>query len=321
MVNFLKILVGVVLLSASAFSTSIAREGDQISIVGSSTVFPFSTIVAERFAKNTNFKAPVIESTGSGGGFKLFCSGIGLEHPDVTNASRAIKSSEKENCTANGITPVEYLIGYDGITFSNSNKADKFTLTKEEIFKAVSAKIMSNGKMVDNGYKKWSDINPSLPNVKIDVLAPPPSSGTRDAFVELVMHSTCKKVYKMPKKGDDGYKALCSALREDGAVTEAGENDNLIIEKLAANKDRFGIFGFSFLDQNKDKVQGSLVDGVEPSMATIADGSYGVSRPLFFYVKKEHVGVIPGIQEYADYFMALTKSGGPLEAAGLIPKP
>jgi phosphate transport system substrate-binding protein len=321
MVNFLKILVGVVLLSASAFSTSIAREGDQISIVGSSTVFPFSTIVAERFAKNTNFKAPVIESTGSGGGFKLFCSGIGLEHPDVTNASRAIKSSEKENCTANGITPVEYLIGYDGITFSNSNKADKFTLTKEEIFKAVSAKIMSNGKMVDNGYKKWSDINPSLPNVKIDVLAPPPSSGTRDAFVELVMHSTCKKVYKMPKKGDDGYKALCSALREDGAVTEAGENDNLIIEKLAANKDRFGIFGFSFLDQNKDKVQGSLVDGVEPSMATIADGSYGVSRPLFFYVKKEHVGVIPGIQEYADYFMGLTKSGGPLEAAGLIPKP
>ncbi len=321
MVNFLKILVGVVLLSASAFSTSIAREGDQISIVGSSTVFPFSTIVAERFAKNTNFKAPVIESTGSGGGFKLFCSGIGLEHPDVTNASRAIKSSEKENCTANGITPVEYLIGYDGITFSNSNKADKFTLTKEEIFKAVSAKIMSNGKMVDNGYKKWSDINPSLPNVKIDVLAPPPSSGTRDAFVELVMHSTCKKVYKMPKKGDDGYKALCSALREDGAVTEAGENDNLIIEKLAVNKDRFGIFGFSFLDQNKDKVQGSLVDGVEPSMATIADGSYGVSRPLFFYVKKEHVGGVPGIQEYADYFMGLTKSGGPLEAAGLIPKP
>ena len=321
MVNFLKILVGVVILSAGAFSTSIAREGDQISIVGSSTVFPFSTIVAERFAKNTNFKAPVIESTGSGGGFKLFCSGIGLEHPDVTNASRAIKSSEKENCTANGITPVEYLIGYDGITFSNNNKADKFTLTKEEIFKAVSAKIMSNGKMIDNGYKRWSDINPALPNVKIDVLAPPPSSGTRDAFVELVMHSTCKKVYKMPKKGDDGYKALCSALREDGAVTEAGENDNLIIEKLAANKDRFGIFGFSFLDQNKDKVQGSLVDGVEPSMATIADGSYGVSRPLFFYVKKEHIGVVPGIQEYADYFMGLTKSGGPLEAAGLIPKP
>ena len=321
MKNFLKILAGAVMLSASAFSTLYAREGDQISIVGSSTVFPFATIVAERFAKNTDFKAPVIESTGSGGGLKLFCAGIGLEHPDVTNASRAIKSSEKEKCVAAGITPVEYLIGYDGITFSNSNKADKFTLTKEEIFKAVSAKIMSNGKMVDNGYKLWSDINPALPNVKIDVLAPPPSSGTRDAFVELVMHSTCKKVYKMPKKGDDGYKALCSALREDGAVTEAGENDNLIIEKLAANQDRFGIFGYSFLDQNKDKVQGSVINGVAPSMGTIADSSYKVSRPLFFYVKKEHVGVVPGLQEFSDYFMSLAVSGSPLEAAGLIPKP
>jgi phosphate transport system substrate-binding protein len=229
-----------------------------------------------------------------------------------------MKSSEKETCTANGITPVEYMIGFDGITFSNSNKAQQYSLTKEEIFKAVSAKIMSNGKMVDNGYKRWSDINPSLPSVKIDVLAPPPSSGTRDAFVELVMHDTCKKVYKMSKKD---YKASCSALREDGAVTEAGENDNLIIEKLAANQGRFGIFGYSFLDQNKDKVQGSIVNGVAPSMGTIADSSYKVSRPLFFYVKKEHVGVVPGLQEFADYFMSLTVSGSPLESAGLIPKP
>ena len=285
MKNIVKFFMGSFMALGLVTTPLLAREGDQISIVGSSTVFPFSTIVAERFAKNTDFKAPVIESTGTGGGAKLFCSGIGLEHPDVTNASRAMKSSEKENCTANGITPVEYMIGFDGITFSNSNKAKNYSLTKEEIFMAVSAKIMSNGKMVDNGYKKWSDINPSLPNVKIDVLAPPPSSGTRDAFVELVMHDTCKKVYKMPKKGDDGYKSLCSALREDGAVTEAGENDNLIIEKLAANQDRFGIFGYSFLDQNKDKVQGSVVNGVAPSMETIADSSYKVSRPLFFYVK------------------------------------
>ena len=216
MKNIVKFFMGSFIALGLVITPLLAREGDQISIVGSSTVFPFSTIVAERFAKNTDFKAPVIESTGTGGGAKLFCSGIGLEHPDVTNASRAMKSSEKENCTANGITPVEYMIGFDGITFSNSNKAKNYSLTKEEIFMAVSAKIMSNGKMVDNGYKKWSDINPSLPNVKIDVLAPPPSSGTRDAFVELVMHDTCKKVYKMPKKGDDGYKALCSALREDG---------------------------------------------------------------------------------------------------------
>ena len=316
--NLLKFFTAAIAATVLSTGSLIAREGDQISIVGSSTVFPFSTIVAERFAKNTDFKAPVIESTGTGGGAKLFCAGIGLDHPDVTNASRAMKSSEKETCTANGITPVEYMIGFDGITFSNSNKAQQYSLTKEEIFKAVSAKIMSNGKMVDNGYKRWSDINPSLPSVKIDVLAPPPSSGTRDAFVELVMHDTCKKVYKMSKKD---YKASCSALREDGAVTEAGENDNLIIEKLAANQGRFGIFGYSFLDQNKDKVQGSIVNGVVPSMETIADSSYKVSRPLFFYVKKEHVGVVPGLQEFADYFMSLTVSGSPLEAAGLIPKP
>ena len=316
--KIIKTLACVILATAVTTGQSMAREGDQISIVGSSTVFPFSTIVAERFAKNTDFKAPVIESTGTGGGAKLFCSGIGLEHPDVTNASRAMKSSEKEKCAENGITPVEYMIGFDGITFSNSNKAKKYSLTKEEIFKAVSAKVMSEGKMVDNNFKTWSDINPSLPNVKIDVLAPPPSSGTRDAFVELVMHDTCKKVYKMSKAD---YKASCSALREDGAVTEAGENDNLIIEKLAANQDRFGIFGYSFLDQNKDKVQGSVVNGVTPSMETIADSSYKVSRPLFFYVKQEHGGVIPGLQEFADYFMSLTVSGSPLEAAGLIPKP
>ena len=316
--NLLKFFTAAIAAIVLSTGSLIAREGDQISIVGSSTVFPFSTIVAERFAKNTDFKAPVIESTGTGGGAKLFCAGIGLDHPDVTNASRAMKSSEKETCTANGITPVEYMIGFDGITFSNSNKAQQYSLTKEEIFKAVSAKIMSNGKMVDNGYKRWSDINPSLPSVKIDVLAPPPSSGTRDAFVELVMHDTCKKVYKMSKKD---YKASCSALREDGAVTEAGENDNLIIEKLAANQGRFGIFGYSFLDQNKDKVQGSIVNGVAPSMGTIADSSYKVSRPLFFYVKKEHVGVVPGLQEFADYFMSLTVSGSPLESAGLIPKP
>ena len=316
MIKIFKSICSIVLLSIVTFSNSVAREGDQISIVGSSTVFPFATIVAERFAKNTDFNAPVIESTGSGGGLKLFCAGIGLEHPDVTNASRAIKSSEKETCEKNGITPVEYLIGYDGITFSNSNAVKQLSLTKEDIFNAVSAKVYYNGEMIDNPYKKWSDINSSLPSVDIDVLAPPPSSGTRDAFVELVMHSVCKKIYEMDKKT---YKANCSALREDGAVTEVGENDNLIIEKLADNSDRFGIFGYSFLDQNRDRVQGSIVDGVGPSMDTIADGSYKVSRPLFFYVKKEHIGVVPGIQEYADYFMSLAVEGSPLEDAGLIP--
>ena len=314
------ILLSAAIIVSSMFTLASAREGNKISIVGSSTVFPFATIVAERFAKNTSFNAPVIESTGSGGGLKLFCAGIGLDNPDVTNSSRAIKSSEKEKCAANGITPEEHLIGYDGITFSNSKSADLLSLTKEQIYLAVAATVPSErgnpGEFVKNGYFYWSNIDSNLPEVKIDVIAPPPSSGTRDAFVELVMHSVCRKMYGMEKKD---AKANCSALREDEHLVEAGENDNLIIEKLNNNSGRFGIFGFSFLDQNKDRVQGTIVDGVAPSFDTIADGSYKVSRPLFFYVKKEHVGVVPGLQEYADYFMSLSGEDGPLAAAGLIP--
>ena len=268
------------LVTGCAFSSVLAREANQISVVGSSTVFPFATIASEKWSKSTGHKAPIIESTGSGGGLKLFCAGIGIEHPDVTNASRAIKKSEKELCAKNGITPIEYLIGYDGITFSNSNEAPQYKLTKEHIFLAVAKDIPSNGKWVENGYIYWSNIDPNLPKVKINVIAPPPSSGTRDAFVELVMHSVCKKIYKMPKKGEDGYKARCSSLREDGLVVEAGENDNLIVAKLTNDQSRFGIFGFSFLDQNRDRVQGSIIDNVSPSFDTIADGSYKVSRPL-----------------------------------------
>lgn len=308
------------LVTGCAFSPVLAREANQISVVGSSTVFPFATIASEKWSKSTGHKAPIIESTGSGGGLKLFCAGIGIEHPDVTNASRAIKKSEKELCAKNGITPIEYLIGYDGITFSNSNEAPQYKLTKEHIFLAVAKDIPSNGKWVENGYIYWSNIDPNLPKVKINVIAPPPSSGTRDAFVELVMHSVCKKIYKMPKKGEDGYKARCSSLREDGSVVEAGENDNLIVAKLTNDQSRFGIFGFSFLDQNRDRVQGSVIDEVSPSFDTIADGSYKVSRPLFFYTKKEHLDVVPNLQKYADYFMSLATDEGPLADAGLIPK-
>ena len=310
----------VLLVTGCAFSPVLAREANQISVVGSSTVFPFATIASEKWSKSTGHKAPIIESTGSGGGLKLFCAGIGIQHPDITNASSDIKKSEKELCAKNGITPIEYLIGYDGITFSNSNEAPQYKLTKEHIFLAVAKDIPSNGKWVENGYIYWSNIDPNLPKVKINVIAPPPSSGTRDAFVELVMHSVCKKIYKMPKKGEDGYKARCSSLREDGLVVEAGENDNLIVAKLTNDQSRFGIFGFSFLDQNRDRVQGSIIDNVSPSFDTIADGSYGVSRPLFFYVKKEHIGVIPNLQSYADYFMSLATDDGPLADAGLIPK-
>ena len=302
--------------------TSVVEAREQISIVGSSTVYPFSTTVAEKFGQQGKFSTPVIESTGSGGGMKIFCQGIGMNLPDVTNASRAIKKSELELCNSNGVDPIEYLIGYDGIVFANNSKAERGIFTKEDIFNAVSYNVMKNGEWVKNPHKKWSDIRSELPDRKIDIMIPPPTSGTRDAFVELVMHSVCKKVYKMPKKGNNGYKSMCTAVRDDaGYVVEMGENDNLLIEKLMNDERRFAVFGFSFLDQNSDRVQGSSIDGVIPTFNTIADGSYKVSRPLFFYVKKQHINVIPGLEEYVDLFMSEQMIGksGTLAEQGLIP--
>ncbi len=311
----------VVLITSALFLCSPVFARDTISIVGSSTVYPFSTTVAERFGQQSKFKAPVVESTGSGGGMKIFCSGIGTNLPDITNSSRAIKSSEKDLCASNGIDPIEYLIGYDGIVFANNRSADMVEFTKEDIFNAVSLRVMKNGEWVDNPYKKWSDIRSELPDREIDIMIPPTTSGTRDAFVELVMHSVCKKVYKMPKKGNDGYKSMCSAVRTDNHVVQMGENDNLLIEKLQNDENRFAVFGFSFLDQNNDRVQGSSIDGVIPTFDTIADGSYKVSRPLYFYVKKQHIGVIPGLEEYVDLFMSEQMIGedGTLAEQGLIP--
>ena len=298
-------------------STAFAR--DQISIVGSSTVFPFATTVAEKFGQQSDFKTPVIESTGSGGGLKMFCKGIGTRHPDITNASRAIKSKEAAQCAENGIEPIEYLVGYDGITISNSRQSPRASFTKLDIFNAVAVDVMIDGKWVPNPYKKWSDIRAELPDLKIDLMIPPTTSGTRDAFVELILHKVCKKEYGMSKKE---YKAKCTAVRTDGNyVVPMGENDNLLIEKLGKDERRFGVFGFSFLDQNSDKVHGALIDGVEPTFETIADGSYGVSRPLYFYVKKQHIGVVPGIEEYVDLFMSdqMIGANGTLSEQGLIP--
>lgn len=306
-----------VAVAALAISTAaIAR--DQIQIVGSSTVYPFATVVAETLGKLGTYKAPVIESTGSGGGMKLFCKGLGVDTPDVTNSSRQIKNSEVELCKKNGVTPIERLIGFDGIAFANSKDGVKLSVTKEELFKAISKVVLIDGKWVENPYTKWSDISKDLPNIKIDILAPPPTSGTRDAFVELVMHKTCKKDYKMGKKGPDGYKAVCSSLREDGHVTEVGENDNVVIMKLTAEKTRFGIFGFSFLDNNRDKVQGAAINGVDVDFETIADGSYPISRPLYYYMKKEHIGKIPGIEAYDELFKRMAEPEGKLEELGLI---
>jgi phosphate transport system substrate-binding protein len=307
-----------------------AASRDYISIVGSSTVYPFATVVAENFGKTSGFKTPTIESTGSGGGYKLFGAGVGVEYPDITNASRRIKKSEFENAAANGVTEiVEVKVGYDGIVIANSKKAPLFKLSRKDIFLALAKDVPSGnvtGKTVPNPNKTWKDVNPALPDLKIEVLGPPPTSGTRDAFVELAMEGGAKKfswIADMKKKDKKAYKALCHTIREDGAYIEAGENDNLIVQKLDANKDALGIFGFSFLDQNTDKLQGALIDGISPEFDAIADGSYPVSRPLFFYVKKAHVGSIPGIKEYLAEFTSEKAWGddGYLTDKGLIPMP
>jgi len=304
-----------------------AAARDRIRIVGSSTVFPFSTAVAEQFGKTTSFPTPVVESTGTGGGLKLFCAGVGLGDPDISNASRRIKSSEIDNCRKNGVTQiVEIKIGFDGIVLANSKSAPRLSLTKEQIFRALAKEVPVNGKLVANPYKKWSDISPSLPAEKIEVLGPPPTSGTRDAFAELAMEGGAAEIpmlADLKKKDEKAFVAVAQAIREDGAYIEAGENDNLIVQKLEANPTAVGIFGFSFLDQNASKIQGSLVGGAAPTFENIADGKYSVSRSLYFYVKKAHVGSVPGMVEYIDEFTSERAMGedGYLSDKGLIPLP
>ena len=300
-----------------------ADARDQIRIVGSSTVFPFSTAVAEQFGNSTDFKTPVVESTGSGGGMKLFCSGVGVEHPDITNASRRIKSSELETCNANGVTVVEVKVGFDGIVLANAKSGEEFNLTKGQIFQALGKQVVVDGQLVDNPYTMWNEIDPSLPATKIEVLGPPPTSGTRDAFVELAMEGGAKSFEEIKSLDKKDFKAVAHSVREDGAFIEAGENDNLIVQKLEANPNAVGIFGFSFLDQNADKIKGAMVGGIEPTFENIAAGDYGISRSLYFYVKKEHVGVVPGISDYVGEFTSDKAWGdeGYLVDKGLIPLP
>lgn len=313
---------------ATVAFAGIAEARDQIRIVGSSTVFPFSTTVAEQFGKSTAFRTPVVESTGSGGGLKLFCAGAGDATPDITNASRRIKKSEVEKCAKNGVSSItEVKIGYDGIAIANSKKAPKFDLSLQDIFMALAKNVPAGeGKTQANPNKTWKDVRSDLPNIKIEVLGPPPTSGTRDAFAELAMEGGCKKIAwikAMKKKDKSAYKALCHTIREDGAYVEAGENDNLIIQKLEANSNALGIFGYSFLDQNADKVQGSTINGIAPEFEAIADGSYPVSRALYFYVKNAQVGKVPGIEEFIAEFTSEKAWGeeGYLADKGLIPMP
>ena len=308
--------------------TSHARN--QISVVGSSTVYPFSTVVAENFGRDTGMKTPKIESTGSGGGMKLLCAGLGVNHPDITNSSRRIKKSELEKCSKAGIEVVEIKVGYDGIVIANSKKGEKFNLSKRDIFLALAKDVpegnAEGGKLIPNPNKTWKEVNSNLPDIKIEVLGPPPTSGTRDAFNELAIEGGCKtfpNLKAIKKEDKKKYKAICRAVREDGIYIEAGENDNLIVQKLAENKNALGVFGFSFLAENEDKIQGSNIDGNEPTFENIASKAYPVSRPLYFYIKTAHVDVIPGIREFVEAYTSDDAFGpdGYLSERGLIPMP
>jgi len=311
------------LATAAPAAAQIAR--DYINIVGSSTVYPFATVVAERFGRATRFKTPKIEATGSGGGIKLFCNGLGVRHPDIVNSSRRIKRSEIESCARNGVREVvEFIVGYDGIVLASSRSSAPISLTLQQVYLALAKRVPDPSgapRLVPNPYRRWSDLDPSLPNVEIEVLGPPPTSGTRDAFLELAMEGGCGTFELIRSLDDDERLVICHTLREDGAYVEAGENDNLIVQKLNANPTALGIFGYSFLDQNGDRVRAVAIDGVEPSFETIADSTYPIARPLYFYVKKAHVGVIPGIEGYLREFMSEAAAGdyGYLSDLGLVP--
>lgn len=325
---------GIIALAATtafvaSFAASPAFARDQIKIVGSSTVFPYTQAVAEEFTKKGG-KAPVVESTGTGGGFKIFCQGVGVDQADITGASRAMKKSEYDDCQKNGVSDVtEVLLGFDGLSVASSTKGADFSVSLTQLYQALSKEVPVDGKLVANPYKNWSDIDKALPAQPILVYGPPPTSGTRDAFVELAMHAGCEAMdyFKEQKKAVDAkaygtlVKDKCSPMRQDGAFVEAGENDNLIVQRLEADPKAVGIFGYSFLFENQDKLKGVKVGGVDPSFDTIADGSYPISRPLYIYIKNAHRDVIPGVKEFLAEYMndeALGK-GGYLSERGLTP--
>jgi phosphate transport system substrate-binding protein len=318
--------------AAALAAVSAAEARDQIRIVGSSTVYPFAQVVAERFGKSGKFRTPILESTGSGGGLKLFCAGTGVNTPDITNASRRIKKSEFQRCRKNGVTQItEFKIGYDGIVIGRKKGAGVLALSRKILFLALAKRVpMGNkagGKLVANPNRTWKDVDAKLPAIKIRVLGPPPTSGTRDAFNELAIEGGCKtfpELKAMKKKaGKKAYRGVCRAIREDGVYVEEGENDNVIVQKLTADANTLGVFGFSFLDQNRDKLEGMTVGGIAPKFELIASQKYPISRSLFFYVKKAHIGAIKGIHEYVKSFMATRAIGndGFLVDKGLIPLP
>lgn len=321
-----KKLIGAALMAAATLVATQVQAGTRntISIVGSSTVYPFATVVAERFGSRTEFPTPKIESTGSGGGMQIFCQGIGTEHPDITNASRRMKPSEYELCQSRGVKEItEFRIGSDGIVIASSKSAQNLNLTLKQLFLALGEKIPQNGEWIANPNKKWSDVDASLPNVPIRVMGPPPTSGTRDSFNELALQGGCEELPETQGMDKKLLKSVCQSVREDGAFIEAGENDNLIVQKLIGDPNMYGVFGFGFLEENADRLQAATLDGVEPTADNIASDKYPVARSLFFYVKKAHIGVVPGIHEYVHEFVSVSAMGpnGYLKDVGLIVPP
>lgn len=323
--NFAILAVSALALAAcqdQAGSDSAGGARDQIRAVGSSTVFPFATAVAEQFVNNNpGMKSPIIESTGTGAGMKLFCAGVGAGHPDIENASRRMKASEFELCQKNGVKDIiEIQVGIDGLAFAESLKGPKFKLTPKQIYEALAANPYGK----PNTAEKWSDVDPSLPGTPIAVFGPPSTSGTRDAFAELIMEKGCKsnpEMEKLKETDEDKFKDICTKVREDGKYVDSGENDNLIVQKLGANPNAVGIFGYSFLEENLDNVRGIPLNDVEPTYQNIADGKYPGARPLFIYVKKAHVTAIPGIKEYLAEFAGAWGPDGYLVKRGLIAAP
>jgi len=313
------------LIAATALSfmiTPALAARDTIRIVGSSTVYPFTTIVAEQFGKKTGAPTPIVEATGTGGGIKMFCEGTGDDTPDAVNASRHIKDTEVEMCKSNGVTVTEVKIGYDAIVLAMAKEHEDMALTTELLYKALAKFVIIDGEVVENPYRNWSDVDASLPNHKIEVLGPPPTSGTRDSFVELVMEKECKKAIKDAglTVSEEDEKSMCKSMREDGAFIEAGENDNLIVQKLQANPNALGIFGYSFLEENASVVKGATINGVAPEYDGIKAGEYPISRPLFVYFKNEHIDVIPNLKEFIEEYKSDEAIGedGYLTEKGLI---
>ena len=319
--------LSVIALSAGG---AFAQSRDQIRIVGSSTVFLYTQAVAEEFANQTGAPAPIVESTGTGGGMQIFCSGVGEQTPDLTGASRSMTKSEYDLCVQNGVTDItEALIGYDGlvIAVARNSEAD-WNLTLEQVYLALAAEIVQDGNLVANPYTNWSEIDESLPNIAITVMGPPPTSGTRDAFVELAMHAGCEEneaamALAETSGNDDWVNENCSRMRTDGPFIEAGENDNLIVQRLNTDPNALGIFGYSFLYENTDTLIDVKLNNVDAEIETIASGEYPLSRPLYFYVKDAHRGVIPNLQEFVTEYMSenALSSTGYLSERGLVALP